>query len=108
MVGMFGEKVFQGQENGPDMELTVRGTELYSWFETLDGFPAIYDTALGLFCYGRLVDGAFTTTGTPVTSPPPGDLVRHVTEADEVRLRKIAERSLQLERRANPTPRREQ
>ena len=30
MVGMFGEKVSLGQANGPDVELIVRGTELYA------------------------------------------------------------------------------
>ena len=57
MVGVFGEKVLLGQANGPDVDLIVRGTELYATYETPDGYPAVYDDALGLFCYARVVDG---------------------------------------------------
>jgi hypothetical protein len=104
MVGMFGEKVSLGQANGPDVELVVRGTELYATYETPDGFPAIYDDALGLFCYARIVEGGFTTTGIPVTSPPSDELKRHSSETDEVRMRKIQERTQRMERRSRALP----
>ena len=86
MVGMFGKKVPLGQANGPDVDLVVRGTELYATYETPEGFPAIYDEALGLFCYARIAGGKFETTGIPVTSPPPQGVERHATETDDVRI----------------------
>ena len=104
MVGVFGEKVSLGQANGPDVELIVRGTEFYATYETPDGFPAVYDESLGLFCYARIVGGEFETTGIPVTSPPPPSVERHATESDEVRQRKIRQRTLQMDRRSHMTP----
>ena len=59
MVGMFGQKVPMGQANGPDVDLIVSGTELYATYETPEGFPAVYDDAVGLFCYARIVGGRF-------------------------------------------------
>ncbi|WP_426230727.1 hypothetical protein [Pararhizobium sp. DWP3-4] len=104
MVGIFGEKVSLGQANGPDVELIVRGTEFYATYETPDGFPAIYDDELGLFCYARIVEGSFTTTGVPVTSPPTDEVKRHSTETDEVRMRKIEERTQKMGRRSRLPP----
>ena len=54
----------------------------------------------GLFCYARLVDGRFESTGIPVTQPPPVGVKRHATESDDVRKQKIQERTLQMERRS--------
>jgi hypothetical protein len=103
MVGMFGQKVSLGQANGPDVELIVSGNEDYANYETPDGFPAIYDESRGLFCYARLVAGRFESTGIPVTEPPPPGVTLHGTESDEVRQKKIQERTLQKERRSrNP------
>jgi hypothetical protein len=107
MVGVFGDKVALGQANGPDVDLIVRGTELYATHETPEGFPAVYDDALGLFCYARIASGKFESTGIPVTSPPPSGVERHATETDDVRMRKIQERTLQMERRSRATPKEE-
>lgn len=107
MVGMFGEKVSLGQANGPDVDLIVRGTELYATYETLDGFPAVYDDALGLFCYARIAEGRFETTGIPVTLPPPSRVERHATESDDIRMQKIQERTRQMERRSRASPKEE-
>lgn len=104
MVGMFGQKVSQGQANGPDVELIVRGTEVYATYETPDGFPALYDEALGLFCYARLAEGMFQSTGVPISAPAPADAIRHATEADDVRQRKIEERTLQRGQRSPAAP----
>jgi hypothetical protein len=103
MVGMFGQKASLAQANGPDVELIVRGSEFYSTYETPEGFPAVYDEALGLFCYARLAEGEFRSTGVPVTSPPPSGLEAHATESDRVRMRKIQERTLLMEHRSRPT-----
>ena len=104
MVGVFGEKASLGQANGSDVDLIVRGTEFYATYETPDGFPAIYDDSLGLFCYARIVEGRFETTGISVTSPPPLGVERYATESDEVRARKIEERTQQMDRRSGATP----
>ena len=101
MSAMFGEKVPVGQANGPDVELIVRGTELYATYQTPDGYPAVYDDVLGLFCYARLADGAFQSTGAPVSGPPPPDTVRGAEESADTKKRKIASRTQQMDRRAH-------
>jgi len=114
LVGISGEKVSLGQANGPDVELIVTGTELYATYETPDGYPAIYDNGLGLFCYARLVNGEYESTGVSVSATPPLDVERHAKESTIVRTRKIAERQLHMEQRSQlptekyktPTPRR--
>ena len=105
MVGMFGQKVPLGQANGPDVELVVSGTELYATYETPEGFPAVYDDNIGLFCYARIVRGRFESTRIPVTSPPPDGVVVHERESDSVRASKIKAREESMERRSRPAPR---
>jgi hypothetical protein len=107
-VGMFGQKVPMGQANGPDVDLIVSGTELYATYETPDGLPAIYDDALGLFCYARIVDGEFQSSGVSVALPPPAGVERHAAESDAVKQRKIQERMRQMDRNARPGQREEQ
>jgi hypothetical protein len=103
MTGVFREKASLGQANGSDVDLIVTGTEFYATYETLDGFPVIYDDSLGLFCYARIEKGRFETTGISVTSSPPPNLEKHIVESDEVRMRKIDERRLQMEQRSGAT-----
>jgi hypothetical protein len=81
-----------GQENGPEVELIVDGTELYATYETKDGLPVVYDKDRGLFCYAKVVHGEYQSTGIPITSPAPADVEPHATESRDVRERKIAER----------------
>jgi hypothetical protein len=102
VVSIEGQKVSLGQANGPDVELVVTGTELYATYQTPDGFPAVYDDSLGLFCFARLDEGQLVSTGVPVTATPPPDLERNVEESSAVRTRKIAERREQMERRSHP------
>jgi hypothetical protein len=108
VVGMLGQTVSLGQTNGPDVELVVTGTELYATYETPEGYPAVYDDRSGLFCFARVVDGAFHSTGVPVTSAPPADVDKHAKESDAVRVRKIAQRQSQMERRSRPSSQRHQ
>lgn len=102
MVGMFGQKVPMGQANGPDVDLIVSGTELYATYETPEGFPAVYDDALGLFCYARIVGGRFESSGVSVALPPPPGVPLHGVESDEVKQRKIRERTEQMNRNSRP------
>jgi hypothetical protein len=98
--GVVNQRARLGQENGPDVDLIVTGTELYATYETPDGFPAVYDTERGLFCYARVVDGRYQSTGVPVTNTPPGDVERHTKESDAVRQARIDERQRQMDQRA--------
>ena len=100
MSGIINQKAVLGQENGPDVELMVSGTAVYATYETLEGFPAVYDTDKGLFCYARVTDGRYVSTGVPVTSAPPTDVERHLKESDAVRQSRIVEREREMERRA--------
>ncbi len=100
MSGVFGERALLGQANGPDVELIVSGSELYATYETVAGFPAVYDDALGLFCYARVVEGSYRSTGVSVSAPPPSGLQLHAKEADRVRAEKIRRREAAMERRS--------
>lgn len=107
MSGMFGEIVSLGQANGPDIDLIVSGSELYSTYETPQGLPVVYDDALGLFCYARVVEGEFVSSGIALTAPPPTGIEPHASESDAVRARKIQQRTLHMERNAQPKPTKE-
>lgn len=99
MSGIIGQRVSLGQENGPDVELIVSGTVEYANYETLHGFPAIYDADLGLFCYARVRSGRYESTRTPITGDPPDGVERHAKESDEIRAAKIDERRRAMNRR---------
>lgn len=92
MSAIFGETLTFGQENGPDVSLVVFGDEFYARYETQDGYPVIYDTGLGLFCYAVLLDGRFASSGVPATEEPPPEVERHAEESEAVRRLKFAEK----------------
>lgn len=82
MSAIFGEVLTLGQANGPDIALKIFGDEHYARYESLDGYSAVYDDELGLFCYARLTAaGSFRSTGTPLSQPPPQGLPRHLQES---------------------------
>lgn len=83
MSAIFGEILTFGQEKGPEIALRVFGDEHYARYENLDGYSAIYDGQLGVFCYARLAAGSFRSTGTPLSARPPAGLVRHLQESQE-------------------------
>ncbi len=91
MSGVFGERLSIGQRSGPDVDLVVFGDETYARYETLQGYSAVYDEGRGLFCYARLENGAFASTGVPVTAPPPPEALLHGSESDSVRESKSSE-----------------
>lgn len=94
------QKVTLGQANGPEVELVVDGDNEYASYETPDGFPVIYDDALGLFCYAKLDDGRFQSTKVPVAEQPPASSPRHGRESKEVRDAKRARVRAEREARA--------
>src|SRR4051812_33896873 len=99
--GVIKRRATLGQGKGTEVELMVSGTPLYASYETLDGFPAIYDDDRERFCYARLADnGAFASTGVSVDCPPPSEVVPHAQESESVRAQKIEKRSRELERRS--------
>ena len=81
MSAIFGEALTFGQANGPDIMLRVFGDENYARYEDMNGYSAVYDDQLGLFCYARLSAGSFRSTGVPLSQPAPAGLVRHLQEA---------------------------
>jgi len=98
MSGIQNERVQLGQENGPDVELIVSGTKLYANYETPDGYPVIYDERLGLYCYARVVEGRYQSTGVSLQEPAPPEVSRHAKESDDVREATIREREAKRER----------
>jgi hypothetical protein len=92
MSAIFGEKLTFPQERGPEIKLVVYGDEFYSRYETEEGYSAVYDRELGLFCYAFLKDGAFLSSKIPISGSPPLHLEKHLQEAGSVRLAK-AEKS---------------
>ena len=84
MSAIFGEVLTFGQAKGPDIRLKVFGDEHYARYEDASGFSAVYDSELGLFCYARLSASSFRSTGTPLSEPPPPELVRHLQESQEI------------------------
>jgi hypothetical protein len=94
MSAIFGEILNFAQRNGPEVALRVFGDEHYARYENLDGFSAIYDEQLGLFCYARLSAGSFRSTGTPLSEPPPEGLVRHLQESQDTIVARAGARKL--------------
>jgi M6 family metalloprotease-like protein len=97
MSAIIGETVTMGQANGPDVQLCVTGDEFYAVHETTDGYAAVNDTTLGLFCYGRLENGALVSSGVPIGALPPTGTERHLRETPEAR----RGRTVMLNRPAN-------
>jgi hypothetical protein len=98
MSGVDRQRASLGQGKGPDVELIVSGTRIYSTYETLDGYPAVYDDSSELYCYARLTSaGAFESTGVPISGPAPAELRPHLSESDDVRATKIETRLAQVE-----------
>jgi hypothetical protein len=97
VTGLFNQKVSLGQGDGSEVELIVSGNPLYATYETLDGYPVVYDDERGLFCYARVVDGRYVSTGVPATEPAPAGVELHAKESDEVRADRAEERQRHLE-----------
>jgi M6 family metalloprotease-like protein len=84
MSAIFGEILTFGQENGEEVQLKVFGDEHYARYENLNGYTAVYDAELGVYCYARLAAGAFRSTGVPITQAAPAGLMRHLQESAQV------------------------
>lgn len=94
MTAIFGEKLLFPQENGPNVMLVVYGDEFYARYETEEGYTAIYDLDLGLYCYAFLKDGSFVSSGIGIDKSPPEGIAKHVEESNDVRAAKAHRRFL--------------
>jgi hypothetical protein len=103
MSGVQGLRTTLAQRDAPDVELIVSGTHTYATYQTLDGYPAVYDEARGLFFYARLEDGGLISTGVPVTDPPPAGMQKDARESEVVRAEKIKAREADMDRRSRNT-----
>jgi hypothetical protein len=90
VTAIFGETFNFKQENGPEVPLAVFGDEYYARYETANGYTAIYDSELGLYCYAMLRDGKLVSSKIPITEPPPPGVAPHLEESDSVRAAKAA------------------
>ena len=77
MTGLFNQKVSLGQGDGSEVELIVSGNPLYATYETVDGYPVVYDDERELFCSrarrGRSLSvdrGARRRSASPRRRPP--------------------------------------
>ncbi|MFN5466321.1 MAG: hypothetical protein ACK40D_04370 [Cyanobacteriota bacterium] len=104
MTEIHAEKVCLGQANGPEVELVVSGDSLYASYETPTGYTAIYDDALGLYCYAELKAGSFQSTGVSIADVPPPTLLPHLKESEEVRASKSARHAQQRSQQTHTTP----
>lgn len=96
MSAIFGETLTFPQENGPEVELVVFGDEFYARYETQNGYTAIYDNALGQYCYAILQGGELASSQVPISAPPPLGLPPHIEEAEPIRQKKFTQRYAQL------------
>lgn len=96
MSAIFGEVLKFGQAKGPEVSLRVFGDEFYARYEDLNGYSAVYDDELGLFCYARLSTGRFRSSGTPLSAPPPAGVVRHLQESQATIVARAQSRKLRL------------
>ena len=96
MSAIFGETLTFPQEKGAEVELVVFGDEFYARYETQNGYTAIYDNALGQYCYAILQGGEFASSQIPISEPPPPGLQPHLEEAEPIRREKFARRYTQL------------
>ena len=94
MSAIFGEVLAFGQARGPEIALRVFGDEHYARYEDTNGYSAIYDDELGLFCYAQMSAGSFRSTGKPLSDPPPAGLARHLQESQETIVARVQSRKL--------------
>lgn len=92
MSSIFGEILTFQQEKGNEVKLVVFGDEYYARYETEDGYSAIYDSNLGLYCYAFIFKGEFVSSSVPISKSPPSGIRRHLKESEEVRNAKFNQR----------------
>ena len=71
-----GESLTFPQENGHDVTLIVNGDEFYARYTTQEGYTVVYDENLGLYCYAKLMEGEFVSSGRPISKQPLPEMQR--------------------------------
>lgn len=94
MSAIFGEILTFHQNDGTEVRLRVFGDEHYARYETEDGYTAVYDDAIGMWCYAALPANRLVSTGVPVDQLPPRGVVRHLQESQATKRARIEEREL--------------
>ncbi|MDO8161788.1 M6 family metalloprotease domain-containing protein [Bacillus toyonensis] len=74
------------------IKLRVFGDEFYARYESIDGFTAIYDNDLGIYCFADLQDGKFISSGKDITGPVPQGIPHHLKEDSSVKTKKFTEK----------------
>lgn len=92
MAGVFSHTSLFSQPSGTPIKLVVYGDEFYARRETEDGYTAVFDATLGLFCYAIVINGSFISCGIPVTEPAPSEIRRHLHESPAIVKRSRAQR----------------
>ncbi len=92
MSAIFGETLTFTQDDGGSVRLVVFGDDLYSRYETVEGYTAIYDSTAGGYCYADVKEGAFASTGVRVEDPAPQGLSRHLHEDLRTRNRTVLDK----------------
>ena len=87
-----GKKAKFSQEGGKAVDLQVFGDEFYSYYETDEGYTAVYDNDKGMFCYATVVNGYFISTGIAVMKKPPKGLRKHLKEHKAIQITKFSKR----------------
>src|SRR5829696_2535833 len=96
MGAIFGESLTFYQADGSSIPLRVWGDERYARYETPDGYSAVFDAQRGVFCYARLTNGRWDSTGVPVTAQPPRGLTKHLQEEPAARRATVLARNRAL------------
>ncbi len=78
MSAIFGELLSFPQRVGGTIRLRTFGDEHFSRLETQEGFTAVYDTALGVYCYAQLAGNQLQSSGVALSQAAPAGLVRHL------------------------------
>lgn len=71
MSAIFGEMLSFEQERGEDIRLKVYGDEFYARYFTSNGYPVVYDSACGLFCYAMYKGDEMISSGVDISQSPP-------------------------------------
>ncbi|WBW98358.1 M6 family metalloprotease domain-containing protein [Oceanirhabdus sp. W0125-5] len=79
-----------------EIELRVYGDEFLARYESLDGYTAVRDNDLNIFCYASLHDGKLVSTGKDITGPIPNGITRHLKENQSERKRKFNDRHREI------------
>jgi hypothetical protein len=101
MTAVNNQNVWLAQANGPDVELVGSDSTLYATYKAPQGYAAIYDHDLGLYCYADLQEGSYVSTDISVGLPAPPGLPLQLMESGEARARKSEQQAQSWSRQSH-------